>query len=128
MSPLSSYCPGRGKLAPGEESVGPNLSGIGREKSRRDMLQAIVDPNRDIAKGFESTVLLLENGTVKTGIVKSEDDDNLHLMDAEGKTFIVAKEDIEERSRGKSAMPDDVLKFLSKADLRDLVEFLSQQK
>ena len=116
------------RTAPGEQSVGPNLSGIAREKSRRDMLQAMVDPNRDITQGFDSTVLLLEDGSVKTGIVKLEDDDNLHLMDAEGKTFIVVKEDIEERRRGKSAMPDDILKFLSKDDLRDLVEFLSQQK
>jgi quinoprotein glucose dehydrogenase len=49
-------------------------------------------------------------------------------MDADGKSFAVSKEQIEERRRGQSAMPADAAKMLSKFDLRDLVEYLSQQK
>ena len=116
------------QVEPEVESVGPNLSKIGREKDRRALLQAVIDPNREIAKDFESTVLLLDDGTIRTGIVKSEDHDNLRLMDADGKSFTVSKEQIEQRRRGQSAMPADVAKLLSKSDLRDLVEYLSQQK
>ena len=49
-------------------------------------------------------------------------------MDAKGTVIRVAKEDIDERASGKSAMPEEIVKQLSKDDLRDLVEFLSQQK
>ena len=49
-------------------------------------------------------------------------------MTAEGKLVTVRKNQIEERQRGKSAMPDDVAKFLSKTELRNLVEFLASQK
>jgi quinoprotein glucose dehydrogenase len=47
-------------------------------------------------------------------------------MTAEGQVQSVPKDQIEERGRGKSAMPDDVLRFLSAAELRDLVEFLAR--
>ena len=49
------------------------------------------------------------------------------MIDAEGKTFEVAKADIEESQRGVSAMPADLLKKLSKRDVRDLVEFLANR-
>ena len=41
---------------------------------------------------------------------------------------IVPKDEIDERQKGKSSMPEDVLKYLSKRELRDLVEFLSGLK
>ena len=38
------------------------------------------------------------------------------------------KNQIDERQAGKSAMPEDVIKHLSKSELRDLVEFLAGLK
>jgi hypothetical protein len=40
----------------------------------------------------------------------------------------VKKEDVEERSPGKSPMPEDVITKISKRDLRDLIEYLSTLK
>jgi quinoprotein glucose dehydrogenase len=108
--------------------VGPDLTGIGNRQKREYLLESIVDPNKEIAKGFESVVLGLTNGQVVTGIVKAEDANELKLITAEAKVLTIAKKDIEERSRGKSAMPEDVMKFLSRAELRDLVEFLASLK
>jgi quinoprotein glucose dehydrogenase len=108
--------------------VGPELTGIGSKQKREYLLEAIVDPNKEIAKGYETTVVSLSNGLFVTGIVKGEDAGELRLMDAEGKILTVAKKDIEERTRGKSAMPEDLIKSLTKAELRDLVEFLASLK
>ena len=108
--------------------VGPDLTGIGSRQKREYLLESIVDPNKEIAKGFESVVLGLANGQVVAGIVKAEDAKELKLMTAEAKLLTVAKKDIEERTRGKSAMPEDVMKFLTKAELRDLLEFLANLK
>ena len=49
-------------------------------------------------------------------------------MTAEGKLVTVAKESIEERKPTKSAMPEDLTKYLTKQELRDLVEFLASLK
>ncbi|QDT81143.1 Quinoprotein glucose dehydrogenase B precursor [Gimesia maris] len=108
--------------------VGPDLSGIGIDKDRRYLLEAIVAPNKAIAKGFETAVLAMLDGKVIVGIIRKETDSELELMDAKGTVIRVAKEDIDERASGKSAMPEEIIKQLSKDDLRDLVEFLSQQK
>ena len=108
--------------------VGPDLSGIGIDKDRRYLLEAIVAPNKAIAKGFETTMLATLDGKVLVGIVRKEDDKEIVLMDAKGTITRVAKEDIDERASGKSAMPEEIVKQLSKDDLRDLVEFLSRQK
>jgi quinoprotein glucose dehydrogenase len=108
--------------------VGPDLTGIGIRQKRDYLLEAIVDPNKQIAKGFESVDITLTSGKLVSGIVKSEDALRVKLMTPEGALVTVAKADIDERNRGKSAMPEDLIKYLNKADLRDLVEFLAGLK
>ncbi len=112
---------------PGGE-VGPELSGIGALKDRNYILESIVDPNKQIAQGFESVVLATSDGKVITGVFRGEDDKEVRLMTAEGKPVTVPKDAIEERKRGPSAMPADLAPKLTKAELRDLVEFLASLK
>ena len=111
-----------------EGEVGPDLSSIGIDKNRRYLLEAIVAPNKAIAKGFETAVLAMLDGKVIVGIIRKETDKEIILMDAKGTISRVNKADIDERVAGKSAMPEEIVKHLSKDDLRDLVEFLFQQK
>src|SRR6185312_4061167 len=92
---------------PGGE-VGPDLSGVGRQHDRAYILESIVDPNKQIAQGFESIVLATSDGQVITGVFRGEDDKAVHLMTAEGKPIDVAKDTIEDRKRGPSAMPADL--------------------
>ena len=108
--------------------VGPNLSKIGGEKTREYLLEAIVDPNKTIAKGFESVALALDDGRQLAGVLKSENDQELKVMTPEGKLVAVAKTSIEQRTTSASAMPQDIAKPLSKSELRDLVEYLSSLK
>ncbi|TMQ31866.1 MAG: c-type cytochrome [Planctomycetota bacterium] len=105
--------------------VGPDLTGIGSRQKREYLLESIVDPNKEIAKGFETVVLGLSNGQFTSGIIKSEDGKEIHLINADGKLLTVPRNQVEERLRGKSAMPDNAMKHLSKSDLRNLVEFLA---
>jgi quinoprotein glucose dehydrogenase len=108
--------------------VGPDLTGIGKRQDRRYILEAIVAPNRQIAKGFETLVVATSDGQVQSGILKEDDGKNLRLITAEGKLLTIAKAEIEEQKRGASAMPEDVLKHLSRSEIRDLVEFLAGSK
>ncbi|RMF42790.1 MAG: glucose dehydrogenase [Planctomycetota bacterium] len=108
--------------------VGPDLSKIGLEKSREYLLEAIVDPNKEIAKGFASAVVLDADGLVHTGVVREETDEVLKLVDAEGNEIVIPQDDIESRRPSNSAMPEDTVKNLTLKELRDLVEFLSRLK
>ena len=108
--------------------VGPNLSDIGTKKDRQYLLESLVDPNRAIAEKYETTVVLDLNGKTYSGIVNFEDEKTLRLLTAEGEMVTIDQEQIEERTTGKSAMPADLVKHLSPFDVRDLVEFLAQQR
>ncbi|MFK7820112.1 MAG: PVC-type heme-binding CxxCH protein [Planctomycetaceae bacterium] len=109
-------------------AVGPELSKIARERNREYLLESIVAPNAKIAKGFETVVLLMDSGKTYTGVVKEQDDEMMKLMDANGATITVRKDEIDDQAKGLSGMPSDLIKHLSKSDLRDLVEYLAQQK
>jgi len=108
--------------------VGPDLSKIAADKKRDYLLEAIVIPSKTIAKNFESVVIRDLDGVTHTGVLKQETDQAVQLMTAEGKLLTIAKENIDARKPGKSAMPEDLTKHLSKFEMRDLVEFLAGQK
>lgn len=108
--------------------VGPDLTGIGGKKPREYLLQAIVEPDKEIAKGFDTVVVVQDDGRTIVGVFKEETDEQLRLVTNEGKVLAIDKAHIEERLRGKSAMPDTLVNFLSKSDVRDLLEFLAELK
>lgn len=108
--------------------VGPDLSKIGSDKDRRYLLESIVKPNAKIAKGFETVILDTIDGISLSGIIKSQDDDSITLIDVEGKTKTIPKDDIEQQATGKSSMPDDLIKNIPPEDLRDLIEYLFSRK
>ena len=66
------------------------------------------------------------DGIITTGIVKTNNDNLVELLTAEGKSVKIAKEDIDFQKQSKSPMPEDLVKHLSLDDVRDLVEFLKQ--
>ncbi|WP_442506584.1 PVC-type heme-binding CxxCH protein [Novipirellula sp. SH528] len=108
--------------------VGPNLTTIGKEKESRYLLEAICLPNAAIAKGFETAVIANEDGQVVTGIVKSENDDFVELIQGDGALKRVFQDEIVARRSGNSAMPDDLIKQMTPRQLRDLVAYLSSLK
>ncbi len=108
--------------------IGPDLSSIGKEKTAEYLLESLVAPNRAIAKGFEPVQLVTDEGVTHSGIVQSEDETTLHLLKADGKTVEIAKATIDERGKGQSAMPTDLVEKLTLRELRDLIAYLVSLK
>jgi quinoprotein glucose dehydrogenase len=108
--------------------VGPPVNGIARDKTREYLLESIVAPNRQIAKGFESVTLTLFDGRTVSGVLKAEDKKEIKLVTAENQPLTIKVEDVELRRAGKSAMPEDLHTKLTKRELRDVVEFLAGLK
>jgi len=108
--------------------VGPELDSIGREKDAEYLMEAVVQPNAKIAKGFESIVVLTIDGQTYSGVLKEETDEAVNLVDVNAKLITVPQDDIEARKSAKSPMPEDIFKHLSKRELRDLVAYLASLK
>ncbi len=109
-------------------AVGPDLAGIGSKLSREEILESIADPNKTIAKGYETAVITKDDGRIVSGIIKSMDDDKVMLMTADEKLVSIDRDEIEEVTRGKSSMPAEIITYLTTFDLRDLMEYLATLK
>ncbi len=116
------------KVAGQGGEVGPDLTNIAKENDRKYLLEAIVAPNAKIAKGFETLILLTDDGDVFSGILKSETDDEITLLDADGKTITVEADLVVGQKKGKSSMPEDLVKQMTRRELRDIIAYLATLK
>jgi putative heme-binding domain-containing protein len=110
--------------------AGPDLTKIAAQKDRRYLLESIVNPNGQIAEGFQNVMFTLNNGEIKAGIVKTETTDTLTIqMPVPGVApETIKKADIKSRENAPSGMPPGFGELLSKRDLRDIVEYVSSLK
>jgi quinoprotein glucose dehydrogenase len=116
------------KVRQGGGTVGPALTTVAARLVGEKLLQAIVDPNAEIAQGYEQLLVQLASGDVKAGKVERRTASAIILMDAEGRLEAIPLERVRATKPGKSAMPEDFARRLSRRDLRDLVAFLGTLK
>lgn len=109
-------------------TAGPDLRGIGAVKSREYILEAIIHPSARIAGGYDAIVVKLKDGKTYAGLLRAENEQELRIELSDGAVVTVARDQVASRQRGPSPMPDDLAKKLSKQDLRNLVEYLANQK
>jgi quinoprotein glucose dehydrogenase len=107
--------------------AGPTLDGIGKSRDRAYLLRALTEPGADIAEGFAQVTVTKTDGSLLAGIIKSESTDELVLIDANSQDVRIPKNEITNRETGGSAMPP-MGTILTRREIRDLVEFLSQTK
>lgn len=107
--------------------LGPDLTNIGKVRNTRDLLEAIIYPSASLVRGYEPVTVLRTNGLTESGIIRSEDRDNIVLaIDAE-KVRHIPRTGIEEiQPASLSLMPKGMDKVLTPQDLADLITFLQQ--
>jgi putative heme-binding domain-containing protein len=111
------------------ESIGPELTGIGKRFSRIYIIESILEPSRSIGPGFQAVFVELKNGRTMTGLPVAETGTTLTLADPEGKKHEIARSDIEtRRTLSQSIMPDGFERRLTPEEFVDLIAFLAGQK
>jgi len=108
------------------ERVGPNLFGVGQRLTRLQVLESIVGPNRRITPGYGARAFFLRDGRVVSGRVFEESESLVRLFDAQNNPIALERAEIEEERPDLSAMPEDLAKGLTPADMRDLLEYLAR--
>ena len=109
--------------------AGPDLFAVGEKFGRREIIESVLTPSARIADGYETTILLLNEGKVVSGVVKRVTDESFELLGSNGVLAEVATDEIEgRRSSATSIMPQGVHENLSKAEFNDLIEFLVSLK
>nr|WP_235033510.1 PVC-type heme-binding CxxCH protein [Rubripirellula obstinata] len=105
--------------------VGPVLTVIGKQKDRRYLLESIAIPDANIAKGYETAVIANDSGEVFSGVVQSENDDEINLVRGDGSLVTIPTDEVVARKTGISSMPADLSKSMTARQLRDLVAYLA---
>ncbi len=108
------------------KKVGPPLDGYERG-NLNFWLPAIVDPSLEIREGFQSYLVLTDDGRTITGMIAAQDPKTVTLRNADNQLTVIARDEIERLQAMKtSLMPDDVLKEITDQQLRDLFAYLVQ--
>ncbi len=105
--------------------IGPDLRDVASKRTRQELLESLILPNKVIAKGFETTLVSMDDGRQHAGVVKRETDTTLELVDPESGPVVLNKDAIEIRVTGLSPMPADIRKVFSREEVRDMVAFLA---
>ncbi len=104
--------------------VGPNLMGLPQRATRLQMLESIVDPNRRITPGYGQWRFLLDDERLVFGRILDEQGGRVRIQDADGQILEVAADTIVERTPSISSMPENQSDFLTRLEMRDLLEYL----
>ncbi|MFP6597033.1 MAG: heme-binding protein [Candidatus Hydrogenedentota bacterium] len=111
--------------------VGPDLSSVNAKFSISDMLEAMIDPSKDISDQYSSSVVEMNNGDYIDGIVvnhsgsKEEGEISIYTDDLNADAIVVKTADVKSiEASTTSQMPDGLLDVLNEDEMLDLLAYL----
>jgi len=109
--------------------LGPDLATAGRDRTREELLESLLDPSRRIDPKYQAYQLLTTDGLTTTGLLVRRDAEGVVLRDVQNKEVHAAAEDVElVRPSRESLMPAGLLADLTAQEAADLLEFLKARK
>ncbi|KAA5540925.1 c-type cytochrome [Roseiconus nitratireducens] len=105
-------------------AVGPNLDGVGNRGLDR-VIEDVMIPNRNIDAAFRASIVLTDEGSVVSGLVKRTDGAQLVVVDQTGKEINIPSDQIvEQKSVRTSPMPANFHETFDENQARDLLAYL----
>ncbi len=112
-------------VVPGQPPKGPSLLGIADRYKRAELTESILKPMRKMAQGFEPQKIATADGRTYEGFVVRESGNEVELRDGQGRSFVVAKKDIDARASGQvSIMPIGLADNLTIHDFTSMLAYL----
>jgi putative heme-binding domain-containing protein len=105
-----------------KDRLGPDLSRMEPDVTDAHLIESILQPSKTIKKGFETTIIQGVDGRVISGVMLSEDPQQIVIRDNKNidQTLTLRREDIEEIKPGTlSSMPENLAN-----ELKDRQQFL----
>jgi putative membrane-bound dehydrogenase-like protein len=109
--------------------IGPDLSKIGTIREPRILLESIVLPSANLARGYESYSVQTAKGLIANGVIHRETPEAIWLRTADRAELRIARDEIDDLAPSpRSIMPEGLDRVLSPTDLADVVAYLSSLK
>ncbi|MEM7010743.1 MAG: hypothetical protein AAF585_04590, partial [Verrucomicrobiota bacterium] len=105
---------------------GPALTRIADRLNPEKLLESLINPNAEIAKGYGMGTATLKDGSAVMGRIAKETKQEVTIVSLDGVESTIKRDDITAISPPMSAMPPMALS-LPLDDLRDLVAYLAHR-
>lgn len=125
----SQGCVACHSIDPQAEQKGPYLGAAGAKFTRDYLIESILDPNKVVAQGFQTSLLKLKDGSAKLGFVTAEADGVIELRDIAGQSSRIPRAEVtEETHLPNSMMPPGLASGLTIGDFTSLIDYLASLK
>ncbi len=106
--------------------IGPDLSSIPNKFDSSYVLEAIIDPHKDVSDQYSMFDIVLADGTQKQGLyVRNGKDVSIYPPGHSGKPFLTKVDQVKSvKQIGKSQMPAGLINSLNPSELKDLMAYL----
>ena len=109
--------------------IGPDLAGIGTRYPRAELIRSVLEPSNRVAAGYQVTTIVTDAGKVYSGIVKTDGQDVVELVDVEGRVTSIPTDTIDQRSPSSlSLMPSGLKDGLTPENFADVIAYLESLK
>ncbi len=111
------------------ETLGPDLSTIGKKYGAAQLLDQILEPSKLMDPKYVPYLMETAEGQILTGLLEKKTDEEVWIKDARNRIHKIPAEEIELLVRQrKSLMPELLLRDLTAQQVADLVAFLATLK
>jgi len=107
------------------KDFGPRLTEIGDKLPKEGLLDAIMNPSRSVNFGYETSELILQDGSVIKGIVSSQTPTETTVKFPGGTVQTIDSRTIKSMKKIKESMMPSLYESMTKQELADLLAYLS---
>lgn len=105
---------------------GPDLSKVGARLTREQILESLHKPSKNIAKGYETWLVTLKDGSVQSGFVTHSDEGAITLKLPTGQSQKIQRDQIKsQQPQPVSLMPEGLLQSMTEKEAADIISFLA---
>ncbi|TWU37578.1 Cytochrome c [Novipirellula aureliae] len=106
-------------------SIGPNLTAIGRRYTKREIVESILYPGHLVPEKFSSKKVKMLDGSSYIGIVTTDADGTVLIRDSNNRVARAEERQVDQvLPSNSSIMPTGLLDELSTQEISDLMSFL----
>jgi putative heme-binding domain-containing protein len=111
------------------ENIGPDLSGIGSQYTRRELAEHVLYPSLKVREGYGQVTAVTKDGQVIAGILTADSDGDVTLRDADGRMQSLRRANLAELTKSDvSLMPEALEAGLSLHEFADVIAYLESLK
>ena len=108
------------------QGIGPDLTSLASRFSIREMIEATIDPHKDVASRYRAKTLVTEDGEQITGLMVDVKNEPYMVMTSDGRRVKVERDEVEAiRLSEFSHMPEGLVDDLSLSQISDLFAYLA---